>query len=93
MYESKILNEFARKRAEIARAEGRAEVERAHLRSVLRRRAPDGLPVDLDALIEKTTDPDQLQTWFEIALDVQSLDEFRHRLLQTPPNGNGQGTP
>jgi hypothetical protein len=59
----------------------------------LRRRAPDGLPVDLDELIEKTTDLDQLQAWFDIALDVQSLDEFRQRLQQTPPNGNGQGTP
>jgi hypothetical protein len=88
VWQSKLLNE----RMERARAEARAELERAHLRSVLRRRAPGGMPADLDELIDQTTDAQQLGAWFEIALDVQSLEEFRQRLSQGT-NGNGPVAP
>jgi hypothetical protein len=92
VWRSKLMAEFGRQQRAEGVTEGRVEVQRANLRRLLLRWAPAGLPADLDALIEKTTDLGQLGAWFEVALQVQSLDEFRQRLQQAPPNGNGQGT-
>lgn len=73
MLESSIVDEW---RAE-GRAEGMVEAWRDNLLRVLQFRFPASVPVVLEAAIQSQTDRDKLSAWFDAALRVASLEEFR----------------
>jgi hypothetical protein len=59
------------------RAQGEAEAWANGLLKVLRARFPPGAPPEVAAIIQATTDLEQLRRWFDEALDAASLDAFR----------------
>jgi hypothetical protein len=65
-------------------AEGRLESLRSSLEKVLRKRYPPDVPSDVAEVIQQTTDPEMLSTWFDAALEAQSLDEFRTAMRSSP---------
>ena len=70
------------------KAEGKAEAKVDALLRVLRKRAPDALPQDVERTVRATSDIDQLDRWLDAAAGVSSLAEFlRLTHLETKRNG------
>jgi hypothetical protein len=59
------------------RAEGRAEGEANALLRLLDKRFPPGLSEEVRGTIRAAKDLQQLQRWFDLAVDADSLDNFR----------------
>lgn len=57
--------------------EAKVEVGRTFLLKTLQARFPNEITPDLKSTIETTADWNQLARWFELALSVRSLEEFR----------------
>ena len=62
-------------------AEGEVKRQIKDLLRLLASRFPSGVPADLLARIQGTTDLQKLDRWYEEALRVSSLDDFR-RLVE-----------
>jgi len=65
------------------REEVRVEERRESLTRILRKRFGSKLPTEPLARIQSEQDTDILRQWFDFALDVSSIDEFR-RLIDCP---------
>lgn len=72
--ESKVVKEWQ----DQARAVGLREGRRASLLRLLPKQF-GALPDDLRSTVEAVADPDQLDSWIEIAALVGSLDDFRRQ--------------
>jgi hypothetical protein len=79
MVESDVVKSWQKKARDEGHREGRTEAMRASLSKLLQSRSGQPLPQEV---VDKLTNADlnTLQNWFDIALNVGSLDEFRTRL-------------
>ena len=68
---------------ERGRAEGRREARRDHIQIVIRSRLSDPVPEDLTLAIEGTDNEEILKRWFDLALNVADLSEFRKTMKAT----------
>ncbi len=64
----------------LARKEAQIEERRSLLLRALERRLKVAVPEDLTSLIGRSTDLAVLERWFDLTLEVESLDEFRRRM-------------
>ena len=66
-------------------AEWMTEAEiRARVRDVLRlleKKFPPVVPEEITAVVKASTDLQQLNRWFDAAIDAASLDDFRRALV------------
>jgi hypothetical protein len=81
MWESQVIRQWRNE----GRLEGRLEVKRSDLATVLQERFQIPVPADLAQLIQQATDLDTLSHWFRTALTAPSLDAFRAALQAPPP--------
>ena len=81
MWQSQVIKEWK----DAGRQEGRQQEKRNDLLKVLRSRFKGEVPADLTQAIQQTDDLGILSRWFDDALEVASLDEFRNRVQATPP--------
>ncbi len=58
-------------------AEGEAKGRAGALVDVLRNRFPPGVPPEMVAAIQRTTDLERLRHWIDLAFAADSLDAFR----------------
>lgn len=82
MSESTIIDEWL--------AEGRAQAFQQSLMDYLGRFFPQGIPPDLEAMIDAQKDPAVLQHWLKLAYRANSADEVRAAI---GPRSNGTQAP
>src|SRR5262245_9158399 len=75
--ESQQVNEWIAEGKAEGRAEGEAQGKQKSLLRLLALRFPPGAPEEVAAVIRATTDPEQLDRWFDVAVAAGSLDAFR----------------
>jgi hypothetical protein len=69
--------------------EWQAEASARMLLRLLALRFPPGAPEDLATTIQRTTDNQTLERWFDAAYNARSLEEFRGLVEQGAPSPNG----
>ena len=85
MWQSQVIKEWKDAGRQEGRQEGRQQEKRNDLLKVLRSRFKGEVPADLTQTIQQTDDLGILSRWFDDALEVASLEEFRSRVQATPP--------